>query len=362
MGRGGAETFLMKVYRNIDRSKIQFDFLVSMRRGTDYEDEIEHLGGNIYLGYRRRNHPLKMYRLIKELVNKKHYKIVYSSSNMAVSFIDLIFAKRGGALLRVMRSSSSSVDSALMRFLHKIFRATLSDIANLCIAPSTEAGVWMFGKKIIKQEKLTIIKNGLHLDEYHFNEQCRIKIRNELAIGDKFLLGHVGRFAYVKNHEYIVKVFSEIHCLLPDSALILVGDGEKLASLRKQASDAGLAENVHFVGERDNVPEYLMAMDLLIFPSFREGMPNVVIEAQATGLHCLVSDRVTREVAVTDLVEFLDIDAPPKVWADRALSFTKSFEREDKIDELRAKGYDIADSAKFLENCYLKVGAEVADE
>lgn len=354
LNQGGAETFLMKLLRNIDRTEYMLDFCVmSSEKGT-YEDEIKALGGEIYHVVPKSQNPLKCFCEIRRIVKEHAYGSVIRVNEHSLSVIDLIAAKCGGAKKLVMRSSNADSGSGKSRLLHKLFNFLPRVIPDVKIAPSTKAAVYTFGKGNVEKEKVTFLQNGLAVDDFTFNEERRGKIRKELNLEDKFIVGHVGRFSAQKNHRFLVDIFKEILKQKENSHLLLVGgNGELLEETKSYVRELGLEDKVNFLGNRSDVAQLLSAFDVLVFPSLFEGMPNVVIEAQAAGLPCLISDTITDEADITGLVKYFPLQKSAKEWAEEAIAQSEKFERKNRSHEFYDAGYTIeAVTEKFIQSVF----------
>ncbi|MFF2447138.1 glycosyltransferase family 1 protein [Neobacillus sp. NPDC058068] len=343
MNAGGAETFLMKVYRALDKNKYQMDFYVASKEEGFYEEEIISMGGKIHRSIPKSKRIVKSFNTLKDIVRKEKYDYVMRISQHSLSTIDLLAAKFGGAKVLVFRSSNTKTyGGRVHQILHLVFKWLSITIPNIKIAPSTEAAEFMFGKGCIQRKKAIILKNAIALDNFHFDLDTRTAIREEFQIKNKFVVGHVGRFNNAKNHSFLIDVFNEIVKKHKESVLILVGKGELESDIKNKIKTLGLTDKVIFTGVRSDVPNIMMAMDVLIFPSFFEGMPNVIIEAQATGLHCIISDSITREAGITKLVDYLSLKDSTKIWAEKALEYRQEdVVRESMNDKFKIAGYDI---------------------
>lgn len=353
MDTGGAETFLMKMYRQLDRNRYQMDFVVSGDGRGYYEDEIEQLGGIVYRITRKTKDFVAFRRELAAAVRDDGYPCVLRIGSDALSAIDLWVAKRAGARRLAMRSSNASDGKgSLGMFLQKVFRRLLTSVADVKIAPSDLAAAYTFGPKAVSNGEVHYLCNALDLNAYTFSPESRSAIRSELRIEpDALVVGHVGRFAQQKNHGFLIEVFAELLKVRPDARLVLVGQGELEGEVHAKAEAFGVLDGIVFAGVRPDVPALLSAFDVLALPSLYEGMPNVVIEAQAAGLACAVSDTVTRQADVTGLVEYLPID-DPTAWT-KALESAATMERLDTRTAMAAAGYDISSEAKkFVELVY----------
>ncbi len=326
MNAGGAETQLMKIYRALDRTKYQMDFAVTLDAPGFYDEEIRAMGGRIFHIAPKSKKPWKNFNDVRKLVKRERYYYVLRTSEHALSALELFAARLGGAKKRVYRSSNSRVGSArsASAYLHRLCRFMPKRFANARIAPSTEAAEFMFGKGCVDKGKATLLHNAIDLSVFTYDETARQKIRNELGISEeKLILGHVGRFSEQKNHLFLIEVFKKICEQTPNAILLLVGAGSLKERVERRAEELGVRNSVIFTGVRSDVPALLAAMDVFVFPSFYEGMPNTVIEAQATGLPCVVSDTITREANVADLVKFLPLSSADK-WAEEILQCVRA--------------------------------------
>lgn len=353
MDTGGAETFLMKMYRQLDRTRYQMDFVVSGDGRGYYEDEIEQLGGIVYRITRKTEDFVAFRRELAAAVRDDGCPCVLRIGSDALSAIDLWVAKRAGARRLALRSSNASDGKgSLGMFLQKAFRRLLTSVADVKIAPSDLAAAYTFGPKAVSNGEVHYLCNALDLNAYTFSPESRSAIRSELRIEpDALVVGHVGRFAQQKNHGFLIEVFAELLKVRPDARLVLVGQGELEGEVRAKAKAFGVLDGIVFAGVRPDVPALLSAFDVLALPSLYEGMPNVVIESQAAGLTCAVSNTVTRQADVTGLVEYLPID-DPTAWT-KALESAATMERLDTRTAMAAAGYDIScEAKKFVKLVY----------
>ena len=340
---GGAETFIMKIYRALPPEKYQIDFIVSVDGGC-YTDEVLARGGKIHKIPLRTKDFWGAFRGIQSVVKNNRYDTVLKLGENALSVTDLIAAKLGGARNLVLRSCNAPTGlSTKMRLIHGCLRPLLNAVATVKVAPSQLAAEFMFGKN----SGAILINNGVDLDVYRFDEQERNRIREEFGIGQKLVVGHIGRFVTQKNHRYLLRVFQEIHKQRSDAVLMLVGTGDLEPQIRQQIAELGLQDYVIFTGQRFDIPALLSGMDVFVFPSFHEGMPNTVIEAQATGLPCVIADTITKEADITGLVRYLPLAESPEYWANTAL-INLVEERRCTKEDFRKHGYDIKSVAMEL--------------
>ena len=333
---GGAETFLMKVYRALPADAYQIDFIVSVSGGS-YTKEVLQRGGRIYEIPQRTKDFIGAFRGILSVVKENHYDTVLKLGENALSVTDLIAAKLGGARVLALRACNAPTGLSLKsRLVHRLFRPLLNCIATVKLAPSDLAAAFMFGKK----QQVNLLHNGVDLRQYHYEEADRQRIRDEFALGEKLVVGHVGRFQEQKNHRFLIDIFAGIRALRPDAVLVLVGTGDLEPMLREKIRERGLEDAVIFTGLRFDVPQLLSAMDVFVFPSFFEGMPNTVIEAQASGLPCVIADTITKEADITGLVTYLSLEQTAGHWAQTALCVAAQ-ERADPTAAFLAQGYDM---------------------
>lgn len=343
MNAGGAETFLMKLYRNIDRNKYQMDFCVSKQEKGFYDDEITAMGGRIIHTIAKSKNPFASFKSLYTIIKENEYDYVMRVSQHSLSALELVIAKMAGAKVLVFRSSNSkTMKGGLEGILHKAFMFLPRIVPTVKIAPSIPAAEFMFGKNAVKKEKVIYLNNGIPIEKFLFNESSRKNIRSELGLSDNFLIGHIGRFCVQKNHEKLIDIFFNVRQKREDAHLILVGEGELELDIKRKVEEMGIKDRVHFLGVRRDIPELLSAMDVFVFPSLYEGMPNTVIEAQANGIHCVIADTITQEVKITNNVTMLSLDEDMKIWVDCILKENSRVKSTENQEKLFSQGYDIS--------------------
>lgn len=339
MDTGGAETFLMKVYRQLNHNFYQMDFCVN-KSTNFYAQEIQQMGGHIYIIPLKSRNPIKWLLGLYFLVKNKKYQYVIRVNEHSLSVLDLLVAKCAGAKNLIMRSSNASSIGLLKKLTHKMFIFLPRLIPSCKIAPSDLAAHYTFGNKT----KVHILPNGLDIEAFKFSEENRENIRQEFKAQGKFVIGHIGRFNSQKNHKFLLKIFAEIKKLHPDVVLWLVGKGELEQEIRKEVIQLGLQNDIQFLGVRADIPAILSAMDVFVFPSLFEGMPNTVLEAQTSGLPCLISDSITKQVQQTDLIHFMSLKNNPAQWAEKTLEIIvgqTGENRQQAAGQILRNGYDI---------------------
>lgn len=355
MDRGGAETMLMNLYRFIDRSKVQFDFLVHTNEQCDYDGEIRKLGGNIYHmpRYAGKNHLLYIKRWQDFLKSHPELKIIHGHMRSTAA-IYLRIAKRYGLFTIAHSHSTASRGNKIEQLIKNIMQIPIRFSADFFLACSEEAGKWLFGEKTTKKDNYKVLRNAIDVKKYRFDEGKRDEIRKILGIEDSFVVGHVGSFTSPKNHRFLLNVFHEMQRQAQNSVLLLVGDGPLRAEIEKQISGLGLQRKVILTGKIPNVNDYLQAMDVFVFPSTFEGIPLAMVEAQAAGLPCIISDRISPEVLITDSIKSLPLHQNFEVWAQEILEFKNGYQRRDTTDEIYKAGYDVESNARWLERFYIE--------
>ena len=345
MGRGGLETMLMNYYRAINRNRIQFDFLTHRDFRADYDDEIEALGGRIYrlpnLNPFSRGYLGALDRFFAE---HPEYRIVHSHLD-CMSAIPLKAAKKHGVPVRIAHAHNSNQSRDAKYLLKLFYKRMIARNATQLFACSEEAGKWMFGDTICR-----VLNNAIDAGKYAFDAGVRSTVRRKLGLpADALVVGHVGRFDSQKNHRFLVEIFEK---MTVDAWLLLVGDGVLRPDVEQQAATLGIRDRIIFTGVRTDVDRLLQAMDVFLMPSLFEGLPVSIVEAQAAGLPCLISDKVPIECKKTDLITQLPLDASPAEWAEAVLAAAKQ-PRTDTLMQIREAGFDIRANAEWLQNYYL---------
>lgn len=353
LDRGGAETMVMNLYRNIDRSKIQFDFVVHTKDKCDFDEEVRSLGGEIHFvpQYTGKNH-LQYKKSWHDLFNNnKEYKIIHGHVRSTAG-IYLRVAKKYG-LIAIAHSHNTSSGRGASALIKNSLQYPIRHIADYLFACSKFAGEWLFGKAKCKGENFHLLNNAIESRKFIFDENIRKNKREEFAIENKFVIGHVARFHPQKNHMFLIDVFKEVHKKNEDTVLMLIGKGELQPKVKEKVEKLGLSDSVIFAGLRKDIPELLQAMDLFVFPSLFEGLGIVAVEAQAAGLKCVVADTVPKEAFVTDLIESVSLNDSIEVWSDTIMKNSR-YDRRNTQKEIYRQGYDIQKTSQWLERFYLE--------
>jgi glycosyltransferase involved in cell wall biosynthesis len=352
MGRAGAETMIMNYYRNIDRNKVQFDFVVHTEEHCAYDDEIKELGGKLFRmpRYRVLNHFAYLKAWQDLLKSHPEHRVLHGHY---FTFSALYFWVARKYKVKCIGHSHIEMKKNFKSRIMRVITFPLRYLSDYFFACSIAAGEFLFGLKVIHGKRFTVLNNAIDANLFAYNKNKRVKARLAERIDDKFVIGHIGRFATQKNHEFLIDIFSEIKKVYSASVLLLVGDGGLRNVIEKKVADLGLNDDVIFTGVREDIPDLLQAMDVFLFPSLFEGLGIVAVEAQAAGLHCIVSDTVPSEAKLTDLVEFVSLKESPKYWASKVLQYAGGYARRNTFREIVDAGYDIKDSAIWLEKFYL---------
>lgn len=354
---GGSQTMMMNIYRNIDREKLQFDFVIDHPAETYFAPEIEALGGRVYTlaGFHGTNAGEIKRDWNNFFYTHPEYRVLHSHSRSYASLY-LPVAKRHG-LKTIIHSHSTSAGSGLKGAVKTVLQLPLREQADILMACSRGAGEWLYGKRACKSERFVLLPNGIDMTRFAPDPELRVRYRRELGLEGRWVIGHVGRFYDMKNHSFLLDAFQKVHEREPDAVLLLVGVGPLQQAAAEKAVALGVADQVIMTGNRDDVPALLGAMDVFAFPSLWEGLPVTVVEAQAAGLPCVLSDAVTREVDVSPLVEYLPLGDPDR-WADALL---RRRPRLDVSKAIRAAGFDIRDSAARLAALYTRLDREARE-
>lgn len=339
---GGAESRIMDLYRNIDREKVQFIFCQHTTERCAFEEEAESLGGRVY--HIPRFNVINYFSYKKAWRNffEKHQEIDVVHGHMtSTAAIYLPIAKKAGVKVTIAHARSAGVDPGVKGKVTKFLRRNLYKKCDHRFTCSTIAGEAVFGNQKDDKRKARFIPNAIEVDKFAFDKETRERIRYELGIADKFVIGHVGRFAPMKNHKYMLQILK--HCIqiekekkLPQTILMFLGDGDLKEEIRNQAIEMGISSRVLFLGNKRDVHHYYQAMDYFLLPSFYEGLPGTAIEAQASGLPGILSDKVTEEAVVTDLLQMRSVEEAPVLWAEQIMETLETeitvLENNEKIN------------------------------
>jgi len=347
--RNGICVSQLDYYKEIDKSRFLIDVVAVHNNTEEMINEYINNGCNVFILPDRQKKLLEYINAFKKLIISNQYDIVHVHGSSTLMTIELKIAKKCGVPIRIAHSRNTTCDR---KYVEPILKGIFNKSYNSALACGQEAGKWLFGSK-----NFTIFHIGKDLKKYSYDSVIRKKVRLKYNIGNKISFGHVGLFVDQKNHTFLIDVFSEIHKKRNDTVLFLMGDGLLIQDIRKKVKSLNLEDSVFFLGSVKNVHEIIQGMDIMLFPSKFEGLPNVVIEWQAAGLPCIISDRITDECCVSDKVYRISIDKGISNWVNKFLDF--KFDNYDRQNEslvncklLKENGFDIYSNVKRLENYY----------
>lgn len=357
---GGVEMFLMNLYKNIDKTKVQFDFLI-FKENNCYENDVKVLGSKVFKyeinGSNKISKFLNKIKYIKKIVKQYNYKIVHCHNCSIIGMLSEIIGARLAKSESLIIAHSHNTGMPKDKCSDKIFRAILKEIvaysANYYFACSEKAALSKYPSRKLKGMRYWKFNNAIDVNNFSFNSEKREEIRKKLCVVSKYVVGNVGRFEYQKNHLFLLEVFAEILKANKEAVLLLVGSGSLEDEIKEKAELLGVKENIIFSGSVKNVSDMYLCMDTFVLTSHYEGLGIVLIEAQTSGLPCVVSSKVPKEAKVTELISFMDLDKGSKKWSEVILESKDKVLRKSNHKEVALEGYDIKIEAKKLESFYL---------
>lgn len=352
---GGTESLWMNYYRHIDRSKVQFDFLVESTSEIINKEEIESLGGHVVIIPSYKN-PIKYVKALTKIFKEQNYDIVHSNMN-AISVFTLKAAKKAGVKVRIAHNHATTSKKEFVRNIAKqILKKFSKKYATDYFTISKKAGEWYFGKKCFASGKVKVV-NAFDLKKYNFSNESRDEIRNSLNVkNNEVLLGNVGRMVQTKNQLFLLDVFHEYHKKNPNSKLLIVGDGPLKDELEDKTDKLCLNDNVIFYGVSSNIAKLYSAMDLFLFPSLYEGLGLTSMEAQASGLPSLVSTGVSDETKMLETNKFIDLSLGKEKWVQEIEeSLSHKIDRSEESNKAQLSKFDIEKGSKDLVDLYYKL-------
>ncbi len=345
---GGIETYLNKIAHNIDLTEYQFDFLTYHGVTPCFYEELCALGCRFQRVTPRREGIFKFRKEFDALLKREKYDIVHCHLN-SLSFTEPInIALKNKCKVIVHSRNGEFIGNKVSKFLHQLHYYTLPRSKVTMLAVSDLAGQWMFGKNA----NFTVLNNGVDLKKFHFSAEGRNRIRDEFRLGGERVIVHTGAFRTQKNHEFIVEIFAALHQIESDAKLLLVGSGQLLETIEQKVKDIGIEKSVVFAGQRSDVVDILSAGDVYLFPSFYEGFPNALLEAEATGLYCIVANTITRQVEIKGQCQYLSLDDSAQVWAETIHGISQNNDRNRTISEIKEAGLDVGSDVERLISIY----------
>ncbi len=352
---GGQESYIMNMYRHLDRERVQFDFFTPFELQNEaLREEIESLGGHITAaGYPFDVNNNRYFREgVTAYLSENPAPIVHIHSGSTYALmVGAKVAYKCGAHHVIVHSHCGGFVNLKYRVVRALSYAPLLRYPTDYFACSHLAAKWKFPTPVIKQNRYTVLKNAVDTRVFHYNPALREKTRADLGLEDKLVVGHIGRFALQKNHRYLIEIFAALASQEPRAHLVLVGEGELEAEVREQVAALGLEERVSFLGIRRDINALMNAMDVFLLPSFFEGLPVVGVEAQATGLPVVTSTGVTPEFPLSDLVTYIPLSDTPEVWAAQVVK-SAALPRRNTTEEIIASGYDVQVAAQVMQRHY----------
>lgn len=347
--RNGITNVILNLISALDNNKIEIGYVAINNPEDSIQKFLKDLDVRLYIVPRRISSSIQY---IKRLaIITKEYDIIHVHGNSATMSLEMIAAKLGRVPLRISHAHNSS---CVMKSIDKFFRPLFYKLCNGCLACSKKAGDWLYGDK-----DYIVINNGIDIEKFRFNEQKRAEIRSQLYLNDNIIvIGNVANFDYAKNHPFIFEIFKELLSLNNKARLMLVGGGSKFDEYTQLTKDLGIYDKVIFTGNVSNPNDYMSAMDLIIMPSIFEGFPLTLVEEQANGLHCIVSDAITNEVNISGNVHFLSLNQSANEWAQYINNIlSKNIDRvslsNEAISSINSSEYSIKVIADRLLQYYI---------
>lgn len=347
----GITKSIISYVEEIDRSNMQIDFaLVSQYSHPEMLKIIKNLGCDIHELPLRMKNTFRYFWALRRLIKKKQYDIIHAHGNSTTLAIEMWAAKLAGCKVRIAHSRNTRTKYPL---LNQLLRPLFTWSYTQGFACGLEAGQWLFGNNDFR-----VIPNGKDISKFAYNSTTRFEYRNKLNLNHKVVIGHVGNFNYQKNHEYLIRIFNELACEDEHYVLYMMGQGSLRPQIEKMVEDYGLEEKVVFTGSISNMADMLQAMDIMVLPSWFEGLPNVVLEWQIACLSCVISDSITKECKLTELVSYMPLQEGPSAWAEkiRSIEIIDREEIKDAVmEQIKAAGFDIEDNARQLKKIYYEL-------
>ena len=346
----GIAKSVMLYYKHIDKSDICIDFLTNNRMPEVIRKEIEDNGSKTFEVFGRNKHPLKYVKELRGILFSNQYDIVHIHGNSCILAIELYAAKKAGVEVRIAHSRNTTCHNLLF---HKMLRPLFNRSYTHAFACGEDAGKWLFHNK-----PFIVVPNGKNIDKFKYDQAVRDEYRKKYFLENKKVIGHVGSFSEQKNHTFLIDTFFELKKINPECMLVLLGDGHLETAIKQKADKMGIGDSVLFAGQSTEIEKWMQVIDILVLPSKYEGLPNVIIEGQIASLTCLVSDNVTREAKITNLVIFMPLEAGALAWAEK-LNNIELIDRNESSQNITIQvaeaGYDIVKNAEWLKMLYFNL-------
>lgn len=352
----GIDKYLLNFLNSVSSQGFQIDFLTN-HIDIELKKKLSAFGSALFEIPTLR-HPVQQYHITRKILENGKYDIAYFNISTTLNGLGAIAAKRSHVKKVVIHSHSSGNDCEnrwkrkFLDFLNSVGKLLLYRTATDYLACSTKAGLWLYPKKIVNSKKFSLIFNAVDTNLFRYNEEIRLIYREQMDLANKFVVGHIGNFCYQKNHKFLLEIFSGLVQMRPNSVLLLVGNGPEFEMIEKKIKMMHLEKNVRLLGVRDDVSHLLQAMDAFVLPSNFEGLPIVAVEAQASGLKCFLSDVITSEIGITDLVHFISLKKPAEYWDDKINQESYNYDRSCYAEKVDLCGYDTHNSTEKF--CFLE--------
>lgn len=361
LGVGGVTNLMLNIQKHLDREKLNFDYLVFHDRTEPQEHKALELGGRKLvasadeIAFKPLRAIVRLKR-VRDVCKRNNVKIFHFNGGAPMGFLTMLAARAGGVKWITFHSHNGGMSNEgwMAKVVSALCRPLLSFVVDDYWACSELAAAFSFPKRIVKDKKYYFMPNAIDLEMFKYSPEVRNQVRKELGVTDRFVVGHAGRFNHQKNHTFLIDIFAAIHQKNPEAFLLLFGVGELQESIKRKVEHLGLQDSVLFYGASDQMEKMYQAMDVFLMPSKFEGLPVTGVEAQAAGLPIVFSDVITHEVSVSPYIEYVSLNKPVALWADKVLSF-KGTRRKDYCDELRAGGFDQTVMVKHFQKYYLNI-------
>lgn len=362
LANGGQESFIMNMYRNINRNEVQFDFFTPFScENSKLKQEIFDLGGKVWSSDKTFDENKNKYvkQEVRKFLKNHTYDIVHIHSGSTYSLMIVAkIAKTSGVKNVIVHSHCGGFKNLKYRIIKLISRPYFMKYPTKYFACSNLAAEWKFPNKIIRDKKYVVLKNAIDTIKLFYSEEIRLETRKKMNLNDKFVVGHIGRFSVQKNHHFLIDIFHEIQKINSNSVLLLIGVGELQEEIKEKVKRLGLQDKVLFLNLREDIQELLNAMDVFVLPSFFEGLPVVGVEAEATGLQVFTSTKVTKELPIKEISFYYPIEISAQEWAEKILNEYKKYSRKNTTESIKKAGYEVKEAAEKMKNLYLEMSSK----
>ena len=351
LNMGGAETMIINIMKNINLNEFKFDFVVAGDEEGYYEKEAKRMGANIHHVTKRSTSFFKYYLEMYNIIKEYKYKIVHiHTQNAFLTSLAIFFIRLAGAKTVIVHShNTNDWRGKNLIYLHKIFRPILNKLSDIKLSCGKEATDWLYGR----DKNAIIIPLPVNCRQFKYSVERKQALINDYKFQNKTIYAHVARFSEVKNHDFLIDLFSEINKVDENSILLLIGSGELMDSIKSKVNNYGLEKKVFFLGNVNDVYNKLIMADVFLLPSKYEGFPTVILEAQAAGLPCFISDSITNKIAITNLVNRIALTNTAKEWAEIILRVSKKYSKSREIyNSIISEKYDITVTVNKISEIY----------